>query len=136
MLLVEGAITALEAGYALFGRIEPELARGKTALTGLSRNARARSAWPLVVALGGLSRPQLARALGLSRAGADIQAHASAGVGLVKLGPAGWINWVPQSSAAALSKARHGDDPRNVFAEFDASIADIDRLMARAPTER
>lgn len=130
--LVGGAAAALEAGYALCARIEPELVRGTAALTGLSRNARARTAWLLVVALGGISRSQLARALGLSRAGADIQAHALADAGLVMLWPAGRIEWVQnRQPRGASAKAIQSDELTGAFADFDASMAEVDRLLTQ-----
>ena len=132
--LVSDAAAALEAGYALFAWIEPELVRGTAALTELSRNARARLAWPLVVGLGGISRSQLARALGLSRAGADIQAHALADAGLVALGSAGRIEWVQCQSTYGASQAMEGDDLSGALADFDAGMAEVDRLLARTPS--
>lgn len=73
------------AAFMELGRIETSLYPGRDALAGLSRNARAADTWALVAAFGPTTRTQIARALGLSRAGADIQARALAGAGLVRL---------------------------------------------------
>jgi hypothetical protein len=78
---------------------------------------------------------QLARALNLSRAGGDIQACALADAGLVRLGAGGRVDWIKERLAERLSS---GDDqPTNALgaavADLDASMAAIDRLLARTP---
>jgi hypothetical protein len=70
------------AEAALFD-VNRELARGESVLASLSKNARARDAWALVVSFGQISRPQLMRALDLSRAGAWFVAGQLAGADLV-----------------------------------------------------
>lgn len=130
--LVEGDATALEAGYTLFGQIEPDLVKGDEVLAGMSRNSRARTTWRLIVALGGISRAQLARGLNLSRAGADIQAHALSKAGLVTLEPGGRIVRQSHQTRDRVYQAAGGDGvSTGVFADFDASMAEIDRLLAR-----
>ena len=135
--LVEGVTAALETGHGLFERIEPELARGREALARMSRNSRTRDAWLLVVALGGMSRAQLARALGLSRAGADIQAHALAEAELVTCSPASSIKWARhrQADTKLVRPDDAVDEPSGTFEEFDANMAEIDRLLARAANQ-
>lgn len=119
-------------GFDRLGQIDRRCARGSEALAGLSRNARARHAWALIVAVGPLRRMHLARALGLSRAGADIQAHALARAGLVTLEAGGRLqprrphHMVPQPATL-------DDGPlASATAALDASMADIDRLLERS----
>lgn len=133
--LVDGAAEAVATGYGLFERIEPELRRGSEALRSMSRNSRARDAWSMVVALGMISRGHLARALKLSRAGADIQARALADVGLVNLGPAGQVKWAAQRpTESGENRTMATGEPSGVFAAFDTDMAEIDRLLARTAT--
>ena len=131
--LVAHASAAWRGAYDQLVRLEVELARGRAALAHLSRNARARDAWVLVAVLGGCTRSQLARALGLSRAGADIQAHALAAAGLVTLAAGGQVVWAQvrkQNDAVPtpLAHGRLGD----AMSDVDASLAEIDRLLARS----
>ncbi len=120
-----GALSELE-------RIEAALVRGRDSLAGLSRNARARDAWALIVAAGPLRRVQLARALGLSRAGADIQADALARAGLVTLAAGGRIQ-PTQRQLLVEQPAILEDGPLALAtADLDASMADIDRLLERS----
>lgn len=79
------------AAFKDFERIEIDLDRGRNALAGLSRNARTGEAWALAMALGPTTRTQIRRVLGLSRAGADIQAHSLAAFGLVELAASGRV---------------------------------------------
>jgi hypothetical protein len=119
-----------QASVERLHRIDRRYARGMAALAGLSRNARARDAWGLIVGLGPLRRIHVARALGLSRAGADIQAHALAEAGLVSLVRGGRIQPAPRRPMPVadplddgpLAQARTG---------LDESLAEIDRLLAR-----
>lgn len=75
--------------------------------------------WPLIVALGGTSRPQLAHGLGLSRAGAEIHAHALAKAGLVTLEPGGRIVWQSHRMPDRVSERTVKDgDPSGAFADF------------------
>jgi len=106
--------------------------RGIESLTGLSRNARTRDAWALIVAIGPLRRIQLARALGLSRAGADIQAHALARAGLVTLAAGGRIQ--PTQRQLLFEQPAILDDGPLALAtaDLDASMADLDRLLERS----
>ena len=79
------------AAFNEFERIDIGLDRGRDALAGLSRNARTGDAWALAMALGPTTRTQIRRALGLSRAGADIQARSLAASGLVELEGSGRV---------------------------------------------
>jgi hypothetical protein len=122
-----------EALAAFIGleRIETAIGRGHDALAGLSRNARAASAWALVVALGPIKRAQIARALGLSRAGADIQARALAAAGLVELDTGGLVTpALPGSPSSSLASLDH-DPLQAAAADLDLAILDIDRLLSR-----
>ncbi|WP_457355580.1 hypothetical protein [Sphingomonas sp. UYP23] len=74
--LIERASAAHKRTFMTLRRLDGQLSRGTGALVHLSRNSRARDAWLLVAALGACMRTQLRRTLGVSRAGADIQAHA------------------------------------------------------------
>ena len=120
------------AAFTNFERMESVLGRGREALAGLSRNARARDAWALIVAIGPLRRIQLARALGLSRAGADIQAHALARAGLVTLAAGGRIQ--PTQRQLLFEQPAILDDGPLALAtaDLDASMADLDRLLERS----
>jgi len=120
------------ATFMTFERIESALGRGRDSLAGLSRNARARDAWALIVAAGPLRRIQLARALGLSRAGADIQADALARAGLVTLSAGGRIQ-PTQRQLLVEQYATLEDGPLALAtADLDASMADIDRLLGHS----
>lgn len=130
--LVEDASAAWNGVYERLLRLEPELSRGRDVLAHFSRNARIRDAGLLVAALGACTRTQLARALGLSRAGADIQARALAEAGLVTLAAGGQIAWArvrtkEDAAPARLEQGRLGGAVSNL----DASLAEIDRLLAR-----
>ncbi|MET0371722.1 MAG: hypothetical protein ABW039_10135 [Sphingobium sp.] len=109
-------------------------ARGTAALSDRSRNARVRDAWALIVALGPLRRIHVARALGLTRAGADIQAHALARARLVTLEIGGRMQ-PTRSSAISRMPTRLDDLALAVATEdLDASLALVDRLLATSPT--
>lgn len=129
--LVNGATIALDAGFALLDRLESELGRGRGALAQMSRNARTRNAWVLVVGLRSFTRAQLGRALGLSRAGADIQARALANAGLVTLWPGGRIVWQHGSPTGASQSSLEDGPLGQAGSELDHAMADIDRLLAR-----
>jgi hypothetical protein len=130
-LIDHGSHAALGA-FSELERIEAALVRGRHTLAGLSRNARARDAWALIVAAGPLRRIQLARALSLSRAGADIQADALARAGLVTLAAGGRIQ-PTQRQLLVEQPAILEDGPLALAtADFDASMADIDRLLERS----
>lgn len=131
--LIAGGGAAWRGGYDRLLRLDPELARGQAALAHLSRNAHTRDAWLLVAALGTCTRTQLSRALGLSRAGADIQANALADAGLVVLSAGGKIAWTRRritkdAMPAPLDQGPLGD----AVSDLNASLAEIDRLFARA----
>jgi hypothetical protein len=129
--LADGARLAWSAAYDRLVRLEPELGRGLNALAHLSRNARTRAAWLLVAELGICTRTQLARALGLSRAGADIQARTLADAGLATLGTGGMITWArPGREDRATAPLDHGP-LGDAVSDLDASLAEIDRLLAR-----
>lgn len=129
--LVEGVAFALDQGDRRLGQLAPEIARGRTALAALSRNARARDAWLLVAALRSVTRTQVGRALVLSRAGADIQARTLAKAGLVTLAAGGWIGWAPPQSAEAPPDRLEQGPLGDAMADLDASMAEIDRLLAQ-----
>ena len=129
--LVEGARLSWGHRYDRMERLVPELNRGREALAHLSRNARTRDAWLLVAALGACTRTQLARALGLSRAGADIQANALADAGLVSLGVGGKITWARVQKQKDVTPAPFEQGPLGgAMSDLDASLAEIDRLLA------
>jgi hypothetical protein len=128
--LIDHSNHAALASFMALERIETMLGLGRDALAGLSRNARAADAWALVTAFGPISRTQIARALGLSRAGADIQAHALAAAGLVRLEAGGRLTpTLPRTSL------RHPDlldqGPLSAAAaDLDLAMAEIDRLLS------
>ncbi|WP_010219683.1 hypothetical protein [Sphingomonas sp. PAMC 26621] len=133
--LIETAGAACDRTYATLCRMNEHIARGHDALAHLSRNARAREAWLLVAGLGACTRTQLRRVLGLSRAGGDIQAHVLADAGLVALGAVGQISWRALSAAAPVSPAPIDQVPlANAVSDLDASMAEINRLLARIAT--
>jgi len=130
--LVDGARLAWNDVYDRLIALEPELARGRNALAHLSRNARTRDAWLLVASLGACTRTQLAAALGLSRAGADIQAIALADAGLATLGTGGRIAWAGARTGQDTVPAPIDQGPLgDAISDLDASLAEIDRLLAR-----
>lgn len=75
----------LQRGETELFFVHRELARGSAALAGLSKNARARDVWALLVGLGALSRARFARALSLSRAGAALIAQQLVEAGLARI---------------------------------------------------
>lgn len=119
------------ASFKELEHIETMLWRGCDALAGLSRNARAAEAWALVVAFGPIRRTQITRALGLSRAGADIQARALSTMGLVELDVGGLVTaTLPGSSPSPSASLDHG--PLGAAAEdLDLAMAEIDRILSR-----
>lgn len=129
--LVNDGSGAWRGAYGRILRMEQELARGGGALSSLSRNARAREAWLLVAALGACTRAQLARALGLSRAGADIQAHSLADAGLATLAAGGVVAWTRPREAQPAPKTLDHGPLANAVSDLDESLAEIDRLLAR-----
>jgi len=130
--LIDYSNHAALASFTDLERVETMVGRGRDALAGLSRNARARDAWGLIVAIGPLRRIQLARALGLSRAGADIQADALARAGLVTLAAGGRVQ-PTQRQLLDEQPAILEDGPLALAtADLDASMADIDRLLERS----
>ena len=130
--LVTDASAAWSGTYDQLVRLKLELARGHDALAHLSRNARTRDAWLLVAASGTCTRSQLARALGLSRAGADIQAHALAGSGLVTLVAGGQIAWARVRSTEVVPESLDQEPLGDAMSDLNARLADIDRLLARS----
>lgn len=130
--LAENASAAWCGAYERLSRLEQELSRGHNALARLSRNARTRDAWLLVAALGACTRTQLARAFGLSRAGADIQARALNNAALVTLGAGGQIAWARARTRKVPAPAPLEQGPlSSAVSDLDASLAEIDRLLAR-----
>ena len=133
--LIERAGAALNRTYMSLCRLDRQLSRGTGALVHLSRNSRARDAWLLVAALGLCTRTQLRRALALSRAGGDIQAHALADASLVTLAAGGQVTWADVSAPADVAPVPIDRGPlADAVSDLDASIAEIDRLLARAST--
>ena len=129
--LVAGANAATRDAYDRLVRLDPELGRGRDALAHLSRNARACDAWLQIAALGACTRVQLARALGLSRAGADIQARTLAEARLVRLGRSGSVEWQREPVSELVPAPRRNDLLSAAGSQLDATIAEIDRLLAR-----
>jgi hypothetical protein len=129
--LASRAARALEEGGDAFDQISLEWERGRDALSGLSRNSRAREAWMLVATLGHLNRAHLRRALGLSRAGADIQAHALADAKLVLLEPGGWLRIRQRREPEAEPAMSARDSLRETLVEFDSAMGEVDRLLAK-----
>ena len=130
--LIQNASAACNRGYAALCRMSDQLARGRDALAHLSRNARAGEAWLLVATLGTCTRTQLCRALGLSRAGGDIQAHALADAGLATLDAGGVLMWAECSRPADVAPALIDQGPlADAVLDLDASMAEVDRLLAR-----
>lgn len=130
--LVEHCEHTARGGFDLLEQINRRCVRGIEALTGLSRNARAREAWALIVAVGPLRRIQLVRALGLSRAGADIQAHALARAGLVTLAAGGRIQPTQRQLIVEQPAILDNGPLALATADLDASMAEIDRLLERS----
>jgi hypothetical protein len=131
--LIDHCNHAASTSFTDAERIEAMLGRGRDALAGLPRNARAANAWALVVALGPIRRAQMARALGLSRAGADIQARALAAVGLVELATGGLVTpALPGSPSSSSASLDHGP-LQAAAADLDLAMAEIDHLLARDP---
>jgi len=129
-LIDHSSHTAL-ASFKDLERIEIMVERGRDALAGLSRNARAVEAWALVVAFGPIRRTQITRALGLSRAGADIQARALSTMGLVELDVGGLVTaTLPGSSPSPSASLDHG--PLGAAAsDLDLAMSEIDRILSR-----
>jgi hypothetical protein len=130
--LIEGCTTALATAYGRMEWLRDELDRGRAALARMSRNSRTREAWLLVTALRVTTRTQLARGLGLSRAGADIQARSLADAGLVTLGPVGRIDWQHHRRAEREPAPLDGGALSEAAADLDATMAEIDQLLARS----
>jgi len=128
--LVDHSIQTASTAFRGLEDIESALYRGRDALAGLSRNARAADAWALVAAFGPITRTQIARGLGLSRAGADIQARALSNAGLVRLEAGGRLTpTLPRTSL------RHPDlldqGPLSAAAaDLDLALAEVDRLLS------
>lgn len=106
-------------------------ADGLAALAGRSRNARVRDAWGTLIALGALRRVHLARALGLSRAGADIQANALAQAGLVTLSFGGFIRPSQRNEASAAPPPLAMGPLALAIADVDARLAEVTHLLDR-----
>ena len=105
---------------------------GRDALAGLSRNARAAESWALVVAFGPIRRTQIARGVGLSRAGADIQARALATTGLVELVPGGLVTPALPGSPPLPSAPLDYGPLSAAAADLDLAMAEIDHLLSRS----
>jgi len=118
------------ASFQELDHIETLLWRGRDALAGLSRNARTAEAWALVVAFGPIRRTQIARALGLSRGGADIQAHALAAAKLVEFETGGLITPTSLGSSPSPSASLDSGPLGAAAADLDLAMAEIDRLLS------
>ena len=130
--LIDHSNDALSASFSDLDRIEKMLGRSHEALAGLSRNARAAEAWALVVAFGPIRRRQIARAVGLSRAGADIQARALATTGLVELVPVGLVIPALLGSPPLPSAPLDYGPLGAAAADLDLAMAEIDHLLSRS----
>ena len=119
------------ASFKELEHIETMLWRGCDALAGLSRNARAAEAWALVVALGPIRRTQITRALGLSRAGADIQARTLSTMGLVELDVGGLVTATLRGSSPSPSASLDHGPLGAAAANLDFAMAEIDRILYR-----
>ncbi len=134
--LVDHSTHEALAAFTNLERIESLLGRGRDALAGLSRNARAFEAWTLLAALGTTTRKQLMRALGLSRAGADIQARTLSAARLVGLETGGMVSpALPGSSPSPSASLDHGPLCA-AAADFDIAMAEIDRFLTRTLDKR
>ena len=129
--LGDGAAVAFGAAYDLFEQLQPDLIRGERVLAHLSRNARARDAWLVIAALRIVTRTQLSHALSLSRAGADIQAHALADAGLASLEGGGRIVWQERRPSTTTASSLGTGPLGQAGAELDEAMAQVDRLLAR-----
>jgi hypothetical protein len=119
------------ADHTLFAT-HRELVRGATALAGLSKNARARDAWSLIVGLGSPTRAQLTRALDLSRGGGALVVRHLVEAGLVlahdngRLMPREDIHRSERQPIGGLALATQ---------ELDAAMEDIERLLRTSSTK-
>ncbi|NIJ09343.1 DNA-binding transcriptional ArsR family regulator [Sphingomonas vulcanisoli] len=129
--LIGQAASAMNSAESLFEQTSVDLTRGREMLGHLSRNASAFEAWKLVAAVKSITRSQLAGALGLSRAGADIQARVLAEAGLVELGRNGRIDWKRKQPRSLQAPQPLPEGLSQATAEVDASLAELDRLLAR-----
>jgi hypothetical protein len=129
--LIDGATAALTTAYARLDVLSAELDRGSAALAPMSRNSRTRETWSVLAALRLSTRSQLGRGLGLSRAGTDIQVRALADVGLAALARGGRVHWQPKRKAKRAPVPLSDGPLREAAADLDATMADIDRLLAR-----
>jgi hypothetical protein len=127
--LVDHSIQAASTAFRGLEDFESALHRGRGALAGLSRNARAAEAWALVAAFGPITRPQIARALHLSRAGSDIQARVLAASGLVRLEVGGRLTPTPPGTSPTPSMALDEGPLGAAAADLDLAIAEIDRFL-------
>jgi hypothetical protein len=122
-------LRGVERADAGLWEVDRELARGLASLAGLSKNARAREAWALIVGSGGLSRIQLTRALGVSRGGAGLLVRQLVDAGLVCSNARGiTVQSVPPKRAPPLSDAM-----ASAASDVDEAMAGLDRLLARLP---
>jgi hypothetical protein len=128
--LIDHSNHATLASFKDLERIETLLKRGREALAGLSRNARAGEAWALAVAFGPIRRAHITRGLGLSRAGADIQVHALAAAELVKLETGGLLAPALSSSSSSLLASLGHGPLSDAATDLDLAMAEIDRLLS------
>jgi hypothetical protein len=127
--LVDHSIQTASAAFRGMEDIESALHRGRDALAGLSRNARAADAWALSTAFGPITRAQIGRALGLSRAGADLQARVLAASGLVRLEVGGRLTPTPPGTSPTPAMALAQGPLGAAAADLDLAIAEIDRFL-------
>jgi hypothetical protein len=128
--LVDHSIQSASAAFRGLEDIESALYRGRDALAGLSRNARAADAWALSTAFGPITRAQIGRVLGLSRSGADIQAHALAAAGLVKLETGGRLIPAPPSPSASAPAFLDAGPLSAASVELNLAMEEIDQLLS------
>lgn len=114
--------------HAALFEVHHDLARGEAALTNLSRNARARDAWAMLVSLHPLTRRQFMQMLELSRSGAWLVAGQLVKAGLAATDRHGRICMSCDSSMPAQIDS---NIPSAAAAQVDEALADLDRLLAR-----
>ena len=85
----------------------------------------------MIAALRIVTRTQLSHALSLSRAGADIQAHALADAGLASLEGGGRIVWQERRPSTTTASSLGTGPLGQAGAELDEAMAQVDRLLAR-----
>lgn len=127
--LIDQCGNETSAAFRNFERMEASLGRGRDGLASLSRNARAADTWALIVTFGPITRTQIARALCLSRAGADIQAHALAAAGLVRLEVGGRLTPTLFHTSPRPPDLLDQGPLSAAAADLDLALAEIDCVL-------